>query len=139
LDFNPDRKMSDGISVGDVRISLAEDKHSATLAILREGVSVAQASLNTNDLEQLIAHLGEMRATMPMQTSPEPRMEPGSHELVVVDPAWRTQSSVHSEMDGILIRLRHVGFGWLTFLLPHHEAVSLGNWLFSNAKQGTSE
>src|SRR5262249_13348116 len=101
LDFNPDRRMSDGICIGDMKIALAEDKRTATLTILRGGASLARASINAEDLDKLIALFGEMRAAMPMQTSLEPKLEPGNHELVMVDPAWRTNVSVHADLDGI--------------------------------------
>lgn len=135
LYLNPDRKMHDGISVGDVKIQLAEDKHSATLTILQNGVSVAQATLDATALAKIVTHLGEMRAAMPTQIGSEPPSEPGTKEFVIVDPAWRTNFSIHPDLDGILMRLRHLGFGWLTFLLPHQEAKSLGDWLSKNAKE----
>jgi hypothetical protein len=135
LNFNPDRKMHDGLSIGNLKIELAEDSGSVTLKIIRDGNSIAQVSLQANELEKLLAHLAEMRAAMPIQIGLEPPTGPGTQELVVVDPAWRTNFSVHSDLDGILMRLRHLGFGWLTFLLPHHEARSLGDWLSRNAKE----
>jgi hypothetical protein len=134
LNFNPDRKMHDGISIGNLKIQLAQDSRSATLDVMRDGRSISRVSFQANELEKLLAHLAEMRAAMPTQMSPEPPTGPETQELVIVDPAWRTNFSVHSDLDGILMRLRHLGFGWLTFLLPHHEAKSLGDWLSKNAK-----
>jgi len=74
---------------------------------------------------------------MPTQIGPEPRTEPGTRELVIVNPAWRTHFGIHPDLDGIVMRLRHLGLGWLTFLLPHHEAKSLGDWLRNNAKENS--
>lgn len=135
LNFNRGRKMHDGISIGNLKIQLAEDCQTATLDIMRDGSSIARVSFQANELEKLLAHLAEMRAAMPTQMGPEPPTGPGTQELVIVDPAWRTNFGVHSDLDGILMRLRHLGFGWLSFLLPHHEAKSLGDWLSKNAKE----
>ena len=83
----------------------------------------------------MLAALGEARAIMrdgvPIKT-PEQR---SARELVILDPAWRTEPQLHPSLAGIFLRLRHPGFGWLTFLLPHHEAQSLGKWLTKNAQQ----
>jgi hypothetical protein len=135
LELNPDRKMHNGISVGDIKIQLAEDNHSATLTILQNGASVAQATLDATAVAKIVAHLGEMRAAMPAQIGFEPSSEPGTNELVIVNPTWRTDFSILSDLDGILMRLRHLGFGWLTFLLPYQEAKSLGDSLSKNAKE----
>jgi hypothetical protein len=43
LDFNPDRKLSDGISVGDVRIRLAEDNRSTSHLQVLVGPNVSDA------------------------------------------------------------------------------------------------
>jgi hypothetical protein len=137
INFSPDRKMQDGIVLGNLKISLAEDNGSAALEIVQDGRSIARASLQASELETLLAHLAEMRAAMPTQIAPEPPTGPGAQELVIVDPAWRTDFSIHPDLDGILIRLRHLGFGWLTFLLPHHEAKSLGSWLSTSAKENS--
>src|SRR5262249_22512294 len=108
-----------------------------TLKIIRDGNSIAQVSLQANELEKLLAHLAEMRAAMPIQIGLEPPTGPGTQELVVVDPAWRTNFSVHSDLDGILMRLRHLGFGWLTFLLPHQEARFAGGLAFQECQRDT--
>jgi hypothetical protein len=50
-------------------------------------------------------------------------------EVMVLDPAWRTEPPVHPSLNGITLRLRHPGFGWLTFLPPWHEVENLGKWL----------
>jgi hypothetical protein len=50
-------------------------------------------------------------------------------DVMVLDPAWRTEPPVHPSLSGITLRLRHPGFGWLTFLLPWHEVKKLGEWL----------
>jgi hypothetical protein len=79
--------------------------------------------------------LGEVRAIMSQPVPAEPPNVAGAREAVIVDPAWRTNTAVHPSLDGILLRLRHLGFGWVTFLLPHHEALGLGQWLADHSKR----
>jgi hypothetical protein len=134
LDFASDRKIVEGVVLGKIKLGISEDRKEVTLSIL-EGCEVSgHVALTAKQLDELFARLGEMRLTMPEQISAEPVREPGSQEWVVVDPAWRTDMGMHPELDGIIMRLRHLAFGWLTFLLPHHEAASLGKWLTDNAK-----
>jgi hypothetical protein len=65
--------------------------------------------------------------TMSAPISREPPQN--CRELAAIDPIWRTNPPLHPDVNGILLRLRHPGFGWLTFILPHHEAAALGKWL----------
>jgi hypothetical protein len=71
--------------------------------------------------------------------SAEPKQDPGSREFLVIDPAWRTEGSPHAEIDGVLMRLRHIGLGWVSFLLPRKEASALGKWLFDNSATKTED
>jgi hypothetical protein len=59
-----------------------------------------------------------------------------TRELMVVDPGWRTEPPIHPTLNGVTLRLRHPGFGWLTFLLPWHEAKKLGEWLIKYSEPG---
>jgi hypothetical protein len=47
---------------------------------------------------------------------------------------WRTWPNVHPELPGILLNVRHRGYGWLGFLLPYKEAQGLGTWLVEHAR-----
>ena len=58
----------------------------------------------------------------------------GSRELLVIDPKWRTERSPHADIDGVVMRLRHIGLGWVSFLLPRNEGSALGKWLSDNSK-----
>ena len=69
------------------------------------------------------------------QIPTEPLVGPLTREAVVIDPIWRTNWPPHQSLDSLLLRLRHPGLGWLTFLLPHHECVGLGEWLSNNANR----
>jgi hypothetical protein len=59
-------------------------------------------------------------------------------KLTEIDPVWRASAETaefDAEIDGILLALRHTGYGWLSFILPHKEARALGQWLVENAPE----
>jgi len=75
---------------------------------------------------------------------PEVAAEPISQtamvmENVVVDPRWQTDIPPHPSVQGIMLRLRHPQFGWQSYLLPHHEAKALADWLSRNARTDRSD
>ncbi len=115
-----------------VSVVLSQDKTNATIQILTNGAPATEIELLSNELDAIIAVLGEARATMrdavPF-TTPEER---NARELLVLDPKWQTQTAIHPGLNGIALRLRHPGFGWLTFNLPYTEAQNLGRWLVQN-------
>lgn len=135
LDFSREQAKGKTMSTKNLTLALSEDGNNALLTLLKNGNPVGETTVNVSELDNVIAGLGEIRAAMVEQVSAEPMRTAGMRELMVVDPAWRTERPVHSDLDGIVLRLRHVAFGWLTFLLPHHEASALGEWLSRNAKK----
>ena len=112
-----DRAGSSGIS---------EDKQTATLKLLTAGRQLAQVDLSAKELEDVLRMLGEARATMRQPVSAEPPNVAGAREAVILDPRLAHQCSDPPSLDGIVLRPRHLGFEWVTFLLPPHEA--LGAW-----------
>jgi hypothetical protein len=134
LDFSREQGKGKTMSTQNLTLTLSEDGHSARLALLENGKPVGQTTVNVSELDNVIAGLGEIRVAMSEQVSAEPNRTPGMRELMIVDPAWRTEMPVHPDLDGIVVRLRHTAFGWLTFLLPNHEADALATWLSKNTK-----
>jgi hypothetical protein len=122
-----------------VAVTLDASKSAATIDLLTGGKPATRIELQARELDAVLAVLGEARATMrdgvPFNT-PEQR---NARELVVLNPTWRADPQLHPSLSGIFLRLRHPGFGWLTFLLPHHEAQSLGSWLVKNARQAEGQ
>jgi hypothetical protein len=118
--------------MGHVKITAVNDSN-ANLTLSEDGNTIGQATLSVDALDDLIAQLGDVRATLAKGFSEEP--DPEAHEIVADDPAWRTAVSDDSDLDGVFLMLCHSAFGWLTFLLPHEEAAALGEWLSSNAKR----
>ena len=119
-------------STENLTVTLSENKSTAKISLSAEGKSVTELTLTSRDLELIITALGEARAVMSEPVPAEPRKD-WIRELVVLDPAWRTEMPVHPTLNGITLRLRHTGFGWLTFLLPWNEARSLGDWLVKHS------
>jgi hypothetical protein len=128
-DFLGGQKGPKTVTVKNLSLTLADDGSEVTLKLSNDGVVVGESTLNANEMDAVIAGLGEYRSAMTEPVRPEPDQSGGSRELLVVDPAWRTNHSPHSDVDGIMMRLRHLGFGWVSFLLPRHEGRALGKWL----------
>lgn len=92
-----------------------------------------EVELSARDIDVLLQLLSEVRLQVEPPIPMEARREGPIRELVATDPAWRAERSVHTDLNGITLRLRHPGFGWLSFLLPWHEVKNLGDWLSKNA------
>lgn len=123
-----------GAHVSDtLSLALVQDKSAVTLELRRDGQPASASTMDATELDLVLTWLGGARAQMPTTVAAEPSREPGTRELVAIDPAWRTERAVHAALKGITLRLRHPGFGWLTFVLPFHEAASLAKWLGANS------
>lgn len=132
LDFIGAQKGPKSVTIKNLSLTLADDRNEVTLKLSAEGRVTGESTLNASEMDAVITALGEFRSAMKDPVSPEPDQSGGSREFLVPDPAWRTNQSPHSEIDGIVMRLRHLGFGWVSFLLPRHEARALGDWLTKN-------
>jgi hypothetical protein len=117
-----------------VSVTLNEAKTTAAIDLLTDANPATRIELQARELDAVLAVLGEARAVMRDKVPIETPEQRGAREVVILDPAWRTGPQLHPSLAGIFLRLRHPSFGWLTFLLPHHEALSLGNWLTKNAQ-----
>lgn len=122
------------MTVQNLTFTLAEDKSHVLLKLVEDNKPAGQATLNAAELDSVIAGLGEFRASLVDLVSAEPKQAPGSRDFLVIDPAWRTERSPHADLDGVLLRLRHIGLGWVSFLLPRKEGSALGKWLYDNSK-----
>ncbi len=129
LDLSGKQKGLEPVTVQNLTITLADDKNLVNLQLLNDGKVVGESTLNADEIDAVIAGLGRFRASLNQQVRPEPDQSRGAQEFLVVDPTWRTVLSPHAEVDGIVMRLRHLGLGWVSFLLPRHEGHALGKWL----------
>lgn len=114
-------------------VTLSDDKRTACLTLKVDGQPANEVTLGASELDQVIAALGEARALMSEPIAREPIQSSTTRELMVIDPAWRTERAVHASLNGLTLRLRHPGLGWLTFLIPYHEAKNLGQWLLDHS------
>jgi hypothetical protein len=121
------------LSCSTASVAVADDLRSATLQFHASSASSNEITLSASQLDELIFVLGTARAKMAEQLPTEPLTEALTREAVVIDPIWRTNFPPHQSLDGLLLRMRHPGLGWLTFLLPHHECMALAEWLSKNA------
>jgi len=81
--------------------------------------------LSTLDAEQLDA-LIFAAAKRRGELAPAHPSQPPSQCEAIVNPAWHTAPMA----SGVLFMLRHPGFGWLGFALPHEHRVHLSTlWL----------
>jgi hypothetical protein len=103
---------------------LSEDRQRATLEIHADGTPLAHAIFDPPEFEQLIETLAALRAGMVDEVPRE--IDPGSRLAAIVDPVWR---ELPDHDDGKVLSLRHPGFGWLTFLIPWHEATHIAQQL----------
>ncbi len=119
-----------------VRLTFDPNRKMTTLNLFVNKQPANGIALSARDLDALIAQLGEARARLeePVAFAPPQALSGApTRDVMVLDPAWRTEPPMHPSLGGITLRLRHPGFGWLTFLLPWHEMKSLADWLHKNA------
>jgi hypothetical protein len=129
VDFGGDEELRCSVATA----AVGNDGRSAMVRFTSDAIS-QETTYDAKQLDELIATLAALRSRLPDVVPLDPR-EGRSRETVVIDPAWRTEHPPHPSLDGLLLRLRHVGLGWVTFLLPHHEATALAEWLGKNARK----
>ena len=115
------------LSTDQMKVNLSDDEDYVTIGLADQGKPTNQITIQADELSLMIAKLAEARAVMSAPISREPPQN--CRELAAIDPIWRTNPPLHPDVDGVLLRLRHPGFGWLTFILPQHEAAGMGKWL----------
>jgi hypothetical protein len=123
------------LSCSTAKAMIAQDSKSVTLRFSAPLGAENEIAVNTAQLDELIFTLAAARAKMAEPVPAEPLTGPLKREAVIIDPVWRTNFPPHPSLNGLMLRLRHPGYGWLTFLLPHHECISLGEWLSKNASR----
>lgn len=111
-------------------VALAQDKASISVQMFVSNESRGSIVIDAAHLDEMLGQLGKLRASMAEAVPRE--IQPGQPLMMCTDPIWRTNLSPHATIRGVLLFLRHVGFGWLPFLLPPNEAVSIGKWLVEN-------
>jgi hypothetical protein len=113
-------------------VLISPDQRTATIVLRMQDDPLGHMILDAAGLELLIKNLAGARAVMEEPVARE--IASGTELISVLDPAWRTRTPPHPSVPGPLLALRHPGFGWISFVLPDHEARSLGQWLLEHAR-----
>jgi hypothetical protein len=103
------------------RMSVEPLQESGTAA-LRFVIGNNAALLDANEIDSLIAQLSQIRSHM--LPVPPPQPEPSRSYSLEVDPCWHVDRS--PIVDGVVLLLRHAGFGWVAFSLPPPSMSKLG-------------
>jgi hypothetical protein len=106
---------------------LPDGKAQLTFATTPGHVSVL--IIDTARLEQLIQRLGELRAAMAPEVSPDFPM--GQTVDAIPDPRWSSESEL--TQGNSLLHIRDNRYGWLHYVLPRLEARKLGGILIAQA------
>jgi hypothetical protein len=113
-------------------VHISPDRRTATIVLRMQDEPLGHMILDAAGIELLIKNLAEARAAMDEPVARE--IAPGTELPSILDPAWRTRTPPHPSVPGPLLALRHPGLGWVSFILPDHEARSLGQWLVDHAR-----
>lgn len=112
---------------------LSDDRNQVTLTILEDEKPLAHVILEVPEIEEIIQLLAANRASMAEPVPAE--IEPLARLAAIDDPVWRTKRPSNSPKPGVLLALRHPGFGWLPALLPSQEAANLGQSLLDLSRE----
>jgi hypothetical protein len=135
LNMSPESQKAVALLASDhLSVTLSDDKKAATLNLVTDGNPVTKIELTASEFDSVLAVLGEARASMQEQVPYKQQQNASTRDVMILNPTWRTESEIHPSLAGITLRLRHTGFGWLSFLLPHSEAHALGTWLVKHAR-----
>lgn len=138
LDHNTSgHELSDPVNPMRLDVFRATDGKTVTIVLSEKDEPLGHIILDALSLEGLITSLANARASLDPAVTME--VSQGTQLVAVVDPAWRTRARPHPAIPGPLLSLRHPGLGWVAFVLPEHEAQSLGQWLAESGQTTPSQ
>ncbi|HEY3597858.1 MAG TPA: hypothetical protein VGL08_10160 [Paraburkholderia sp.] len=83
--------------------------------------------LDANELDALIEQLSAERSDITPYANAEPSR---THQYIVeTDPHWQTVDN--PLLDGLIVFLRHSGYGWTGFGIPRHSIAELADFMTS--------
>jgi putative transcriptional regulator len=109
----------------EMRAGVDGSRQHTAVEMWMDGKPLGHVYLDAATLEGHIHALARHRANMAEEVSQE--LDPGSRLEAHIDPIWRIPAK-HPQQ-GIVLALRHPGFGWLSFVFPHKEARALAEGL----------
>ncbi|CAG9213718.1 hypothetical protein [Paraburkholderia caribensis] len=83
--------------------------------VLSITVGTRQLHMDGHETERLIERLGFFRAAM--RPGIATQMSPTHHYVIEINPSWHAEP--HPNGDGLVVLLRHTGYGWTGFFIPH--------------------
>jgi hypothetical protein len=118
-----------------VSARISADRKSAILRLLSERGSVG-IRLELPELEDFIQNVAKVRALL--EEAVPVSVDPGSRVHVVLSPLWTVSANSGIERSpGILVSLRHPGFGWLSFVLARPDARRFGEAIAAFSQRET--
>jgi hypothetical protein len=116
-----------------IGVEVTEEKNSVRLKCRAPQGAAVDVNLTASELDAFLLQLAQARAELSQQVPLE--LAQGTTINTQLNPCWRTWANVHPQLPGIVLNMRHSGYGWLGFLMPHNEAQGLGSWLVQHAQQ----
>jgi len=114
-----------------LRWFLKDEGYNVALEMVVDDEPKAHMILDAAELEDQIHFLSQAREAMAEPVTPD--LEVGMRLRALGDPRWKTEP--YHPHGAALLALRHPGMGWMSFLLPPHEARSLGQSLVAIADE----
>ncbi|MDE1179229.1 GGDEF domain-containing protein [Paraburkholderia sp.] len=108
-------------------IRVAEDRASLIVEPAQTPDGANPVALAGAAVDALMRELAESRALLSDPVPPEPE---GTGDFFgQIDPAWRIHPVTQGDAHGFALFLRHVGYGWQSFLLPQNEAGTMADYI----------
>lgn len=92
--------------------------------------------VTTEMFDRLIALLGQIRPSVQPSIQADPP-SPGRPISAIYDPRWQISNDPMG--GGAVLKIRHPGFGWLTFSIPLHELVRFAGGVEQIAQTMTND
>jgi hypothetical protein len=114
--------------------AIEPDRKELAIELWEDDKPIGHITFPAADAERLIAYIAQQRAAMSDEV---PRLSATDSEAGgVIDPVWNVPP--YQPAHERVLRLRHPGLGWLSFVLPQHEARSIAQALLTDAAQQTA-
>lgn len=106
-------------------VGLTKDRRGAVFQIAEEGTVIGHIILDATDLSGLIELLARARSELANPVSPQ--LDPGARISTIEHfPGWRVPDTHERPEDGVLLLLRHGGYGWIGYMLEPEGAKAIG-------------
>lgn len=116
-----------------LRSGFNAEKQEVVLQINEGEKAWAHITFELPEFVEVVKKMGELRSMFAEQV--HDGLEAGARVEAIVDPRWEVRGQTPGLPKGAaLLHLRHPGFGWLSFAIPAHEAIAMGESLAKATK-----